>query len=105
LALVATTAASTCALGKKRAAARNPPAIIVQCKREKRKIGKVVVKALWANVPAERADSGLIVTTNDISPGAAKVVEAQAYPITVANLREVQRWLRAMRKPEAGVVL
>jgi restriction system protein len=82
-----------------------PPVLIVQCKREKNKIGKVVVKALWADVHAERAGAGLIVTTNDISPGAAKVIEARAYPITVANRDEVARWLAAMRKPNAGVVL
>jgi restriction system protein len=87
------------------AKASAPPVMIVQCKREKRKIGKVVVKALWADVHAERAESGLIVTTNDISPGAARVVEARAYPITVANRDEVKRWLQAMRKPGAGEVL
>jgi hypothetical protein len=37
-----------------------PPVLIVQCKREKRKIGKVVVKALWADMHAERADAGLM---------------------------------------------
>ncbi|MET3842066.1 restriction endonuclease [Bradyrhizobium sp. OAE829] len=83
----------------------SPPVLIVQCKREKRKIGKVVVKALWADVHAESAYAGLIVTTNDISPGAAKVVEARAYPVTVANRNEVLRWLTAMRKPAAGVCL
>jgi restriction system protein len=82
-----------------------PPILIVQCKRETRKIGKVVVKALWADVHAERADAGLIVTANDISPGAARVIEARAYPITVANRDQVLRWLAAMRKPAAGVVL
>lgn len=83
----------------------NPPAVIVQCKREKRKIGKVVVKALWADVYEERADSGLIVTTNDISPGAVKMVEARAYPVTTANRTEVQRWIHAMREPKAGLIL
>ncbi len=83
----------------------SPPVLIVQCKREKRKVGKIVVKALWADMHAEGADAGLIVTTNDISPGAAKVIEARAYPITVANRNEVLRWLAAMRRPAAGVVL
>jgi restriction system protein len=64
-----------------------------------------VVKALWADVHAERADAGLIVTTNDISPGAAKVIDARAYPVTVANRNQVTQWLMAMRKPAAGVVL
>lgn len=82
-----------------------PPAIIVQCKREARKVGKTVVKALWSDVFDEGAKSGLIVTSSDISPGAAKVIEARAYPITTANRAEVQRWIKEMRKPEAGVIL
>lgn len=82
-----------------------PPVLIVQCKREKRKIGKVVVKALWADIQDERASAGLIVTSNDISPGAAKVVEARAYPITIANRKQVLQWLTAMQKPAAGAVL
>ena len=82
-----------------------PPVLIVQCKREKREVGKTVVKALWADMQAENADAGLIVTTSDISPGAAKVIEARAYPVTVANRKEVLHWLTAMRKPGAGVIL
>lgn len=87
------------------AAAGTPPAMIVQCKRERGKVGKVVVKALWADVYAEKASSGLIVTTNDVSPGAAKVIEARAYPVTVANGAQVRNWVSAMRKPAAGIVL
>ncbi|CAN7594113.1 restriction endonuclease [Rhizobium sp. LjRoot254] len=87
------------------ASAGTPPALIVQCKREKNKVGKVVVKAPWADVHAERAGAGLIVTTNDISPGAANVIKARAYPITAANYHEVRRWLLEMRKPAAGVIL
>ncbi|PPD02960.1 MAG: hypothetical protein CTY36_08545 [Methylocystis sp.] len=87
------------------AAPGTPPAIIVQCKREKRKVGKVVVKALWADVNEERAHSGLIVTTSDISPGAAHVCDARSYPITTANRQKVQSWIKAMRRPEVGIVL
>jgi hypothetical protein len=50
-------------------------------------------------VHAERADAGLIVTTNDISPGAAKVVEARAYPVTVANRDQVLRLAPIFAKP------
>ena len=82
-----------------------PPAIIVQCKREKGKIGKVVVKALWADVYAEKAQSGLVVTSNDISPGAQKVIDARAYPVTIANRKAVESWLTEMRQPFSGVIL
>lgn len=82
-----------------------PPAIIVQCKREKRKVGKVVVKALWADMHEERAHSGLIVTTSDISPGAAKVCAARSYPITTANREKVQSWIKAMRRSDVGIIL
>jgi restriction system protein len=82
-----------------------PPAIIVQCKRQRGSVGKVVVKALWADVYAEKAASGLIVTTSDLSRGATGVINARAYPVTVANGSQVKKWIAAMRKPAAGVVL
>lgn len=81
-----------------------PPAVIVQCKRQTRKIERVVVKALYADVLAEGAGAGLVVTTSDISPGAASDITARAYPITSANRAQVQQWIGAMRKPDAGIV-
>lgn len=82
-----------------------PPAIIVQCKRQRENVSKVVVKALWADVYAEKAGSGLVVTTSDLSRGATGVINARAYPVTVANRRQVTDWITAMRRPAAGVVL
>ena len=81
-----------------------PPTIIVQCKRQKRKIERVVVKALYADILEEKAQSGLVVTTSDISPGAAADINARAYPITAANRAQVRSWINAMRKPYAGIV-
>ena len=81
-----------------------PPAIIVQCKRQERKVERVVVKALYADILHEQAATGMIVTTSDISPGAASDVSARAYPITTANSAQVQTWVQAMRQPDAGVV-
>lgn len=83
----------------------SPPAVIVQCKRQKGKIAKIVVKGLYADLLHEQADVGMIVTTSDLSPGAAKDVSARAYPITTANYQEVRRWIDAMRVPNAGIVL
>jgi restriction system protein len=54
---------------------------------------------------AEKASSGLVVTTSDLSRGAAEVVTARAYPVTVANGAQVKNWLSAMRKPQAGIVI
>jgi restriction system protein len=82
-----------------------PPAVIVQCKRQQGSVEKVVVKALWADVFAENATSGLVVTTSDLSRGAADVVKARAYPVTVANGDQVKNWILAMRRPAAGIVV
>jgi restriction system protein len=90
---------------RKNAASGTPPVIVAQCKRQKSKIDKVVVKALWTDVHAEQAEAGLIVTTSDISPGAAQVIEARACPVNVANGEQVRRWVTEMRRPAAGIVL
>ncbi len=82
-----------------------PPAIIVQCKREKRSVGKVVVKALWADMVSEHATSGLIVTTNSLSSGARDVCVARAYSIAAAERPALLGWLHAMRSPSHGVFL
>lgn len=81
-----------------------PPALLVQCKREKGKVGRTVVKALWADIHHEKAEGGLVVTTNDVSPGARKDIKARSYPITPVNRKEVRSWLMAMRKPWAGIL-
>jgi restriction system protein len=82
-----------------------PPAILVQCKRERRKIGKVVVKALYADVIDERALSGLVVTTTSLSPGAKQVCVARGYPIQQAERRTLHEWIAAMRTPYRGAFL
>lgn len=81
-----------------------PPAIIVQCKRHKAKIEKAVIKALHSDVMWEGADSGLIVTTSDISPGAAKTIDTRRYPVSSANRQNVEAWIAAMRQPWSGII-
>jgi restriction system protein len=78
-----------------------PATVLVQCKREKRNIQKTVLKALWADVVHEKAESGLIVTTSSFSPGAAVTRTARGYPVAEANRRELQRWVRSM-SPHSG---
>lgn len=82
-----------------------PPTILVQCKRQKEKVGKVVVKALWADMLDEDAKSGLIVTTSSLSPGAEKVCTARGYPIRQADHETLRAWVQAMRTPSAGIFL
>jgi len=88
------------------AAASNLPAtVLVQCKRERRKISKTVVKALWADVDAEGADSGLVVTTSSLSPGARQMWTARGYAIEEADRETLREWLDVMRTPGTGVFL
>ena len=82
-----------------------PPLILIQCKRQKEKVEKVIVKALWADIQEEKAQSGLIVTTNSLSPGAEKVSLARAYPIKVADRKTLREWIIKMRSPYTGVFL
>lgn len=86
-------------------AKNEPPLILVQCKREKEAVGKVVVKALYADVKHEKAQLGLIVTSSAIAPGARKVCLARSYPIHEANRDTLRIWIAAMRTPYAGVFL
>jgi restriction system protein len=82
-----------------------PPLILVQCKREKEAVGKVVVKALYADLKHEHARLGLVVTSSALAPGARKVCLARSYPIVEANRDTLQNWVGAMRTPYAGVFL
>jgi restriction system protein len=79
--------------------------ILVQCKREKDKIGKMVVKALWADIVAEGAESGIIVTTSRLAPGAAATRTARAYPIVEADRDAVRGFVEALKTPGTGVFL
>jgi hypothetical protein len=78
------------------------PLVIVQCKRQRAKIEKVLVKALWADVQANSAGRGLVATTSMLSPGAASTIVARGYGIDVADHDAIGLWLEAMRTPGAG---
>lgn len=80
------------------------PLIIVQCKRQKSKIDKMVVKSLWADITHEGAGSGLIATTSMLSPGSQKVCEARGYPISTADRETLKKWVEALREPWSGIV-
>ncbi|WP_363799849.1 restriction endonuclease [Lysobacter firmicutimachus] len=80
------------------------PHLIAQCKRQKVKVEKVVVKGLYADVTHEGADYGLIVTTSELSPGARTVISTRGYPIKEIDRRGISTWLRKLRTPGTGIV-
>ncbi len=82
-----------------------PATLLVQCKRQGRKIDKTVIKALAADVNWNEADAGLLVTTTTWSPGARTVVETRDYPVLEANRDAVRAWVRQMRTPGASTWL
>ncbi|WP_319537157.1 restriction endonuclease [uncultured Vibrio sp.] len=81
------------------------PVTIVQCKRTKAKIDKVLVKSLWADVIDEQAKSGVIVTSSYFSPGAREVCKARKYPIREANRDTVISWLNDLKATGKGVYM
>ncbi|HSH85950.1 MAG TPA: restriction endonuclease [Methylophilus sp.] len=90
---------------KNRLTEADPPTILVQCKRQKQKVGKVIVKALWADILDESAHSGLIVTSSALSPGADTIRRARSYPINVADRETLRKWLIQLRSPGNSVFL
>lgn len=81
------------------------PLIMIQCKRYKNKIDRTVVKALWADVQWEKAESGLIVTTSSLAPGAQNDCVARGYNIKQADRSVICTWLKNMKTPGAGVFM
>ncbi|WP_250301335.1 restriction endonuclease [Streptomyces sp. A 4/2] len=81
----------------------SPPTLLIQCKRVKREIDKVVVKALAADVAWEGAQQGLLVATAGWSPGAREVVRTRSYQVTEVNRDAVQTWLEEMRAAGNGM--
>lgn len=82
-----------------------PPLMLVQCKRQKNKVERAVVKSLWADMEWESAKSGLIVTTSSLSPGAQQDCTARGYNIRQADKTVISKWLESMRTPGSGVFM
>ncbi|MCV9878271.1 restriction endonuclease [Brenneria izbisi] len=83
----------------------DPPVQLIQCKRTKSKIDKVLVKSLWADIIDENARGGIIVTTSSFSPGAREVCKVRKYPIREVNRKIVIQWLKELRKLGRGVFM
>lgn len=79
-----------------------PALLLVQCKRERKKVNKVVVKALAADVSFEGSRVGLVATTSSWSPGARETVRARKYPLIEADGDNIREWIKAMRSPSTG---
>jgi len=79
------------------AAEKLPPLMIVQCKRQKQQIDKVLIKSVYADVLHEKASSGLIVTSSTISRGAEATRTARQYPVEVADRATIRSWLDKLR--------
>lgn len=84
--------------------ATDHPHCLIQCKRHKKKIGRVVVKGLAADVDYEGAEYGLIVTTSELSPGARHTVSARGYPIREVDKGALGKWLTRLQTPGTGIV-
>lgn len=80
------------------------PLLIIQCKRQKEKVEKIVIKGLYADVVHEGAKYGVIVTTSDLSPGATNTITARGYPINSVNREGVEKWIEKLRSPGTGIV-
>lgn len=73
-----------------------PPIMLIQCKRTKDNVGIETVKAFWADVVFERAESGLIATTAAVTRDSKAMCEARQYPLSFAEGNNVKRWSRSM---------
>jgi len=80
------------------------PLCIVQCKRQKAKVERVVVKGLYADVQHEGAEYGVIVTTSELSPGARNNIATRGYPIHEVEREGLRQWLLLLRTPGTGIV-
>ncbi|NUR03826.1 MAG: restriction endonuclease [Streptomyces sp.] len=80
-----------------------PPLMVVQCKREKRSISKVVVKALAADVAWHGATCGLLVTTSEWSPGARSTARTRDYAVHEVDRAALASWIQEMRSPSVGL--
>lgn len=83
----------------------NPPMILIQCKRQKAQVEKVVVKALWADVLNENAESGLIVTSSKVSAGAKETCKVRGYNIDFAERKNLEKWIKSMRSRDIEIIV
>jgi restriction system protein len=80
------------------------PHCLVQCKRQRDKVERIVVKGLFADVIFEGAELGLVVTSSELSPGARSTIAARGYPVREVDRKGLTEWLQKLRTPGTGIV-
>jgi restriction system protein len=80
------------------------PLCLVQCKRQKAKVDRVVVKGLHSDVEFEGAEFGVLVTTSELSPAARNTISARGYSIRDVDQNGLREWLTKLRSPGTGIV-
>jgi restriction system protein len=80
------------------------PLLIAQCKRQREKIARVIVKGLHADVLHEGAQYGIIVTTSELSPAAKNTIQGRGYSIKAVERDGVEKWLSTLRSPGTGII-
>lgn len=80
------------------------PLMIAQCKRQREKIDRVIVKSLHADVLHAGAEYGVIVTTSELSPAAKSTIHARGYSIQAVGRDGVEKWLSTLRSPGTGII-
>lgn len=86
------------------ASTNDKPLLIAQCKRQKEKIDRVIVKGLHADIQHEGAEYGVIVTTSELSPAAKNTINARGYSIQAVERNGVEKWLSTLRSPGTGII-
>mgnify|MGYP001183662134 CR=1 FL=1 len=80
------------------------PLCLVQCKRQKSKVDRVVVKGLHSDVEFEGAEYGVLVTTSELSPAARTTISARGYSIREIDRNGLTKWLTRLRDLGTGIV-
>lgn len=80
------------------------PLCLVQCKRQKAKVDRVIVKGLHSDVEFEGAEYGVLVTTSELSPAARSTISARGYSIQEVDRNGLREWLTKLRNPGTGIV-
>lgn len=83
----------------------NPPLILIQCKRQKSKVKIEIVKALWADIVDEKATSGLIVTSSEVTKGAKTWSRARGHHIGFAERDTLKKWIESMRSINTEIII
>jgi restriction system protein len=86
-------------------AARSLRSPLLNASANARRSARVSLRPCGRDVIHEDAESGLIVTSSSLFPGARKTCIARGYRIDEANRESLRKWIQSMRTPGTGVFL